>query len=181
MHFRSLGSSKNYLQGTALFMAGELLDKMLYPDEKSIKKIRLAEIKRGVHHDLESFVLVLFYSAMKRVLERGLWHPPAVQRIRVLYQKLFGGHTIMEIVEARKSFLGESPVYLFDNVDPPMEQLLYGLWRLLKLQRANNPKSTYRAKVDKKLQWSSEEAMLITYEKFYDIYEVAINELSAAH
>src|SRR6267154_5742453 len=90
-----LGSNDHYLQGTALFMAGELLENMLEPDTESQKKVP-AEIERGVHHDLESFILVLFYSAMKRGLERRLWqqdHSP----IKALY------HT-------------EEPPYLFDAV-----------------------------------------------------------------
>lgn len=92
-------------------MAGELLDKMLFAAEKSKNKIRPAEIERGVHHDLESFILVLFYAAMKRGLERGLWSPPAIQCIRQLFRVLFGCHTIQEIAEGRKTFL-EIPEYL---------------------------------------------------------------------
>jgi len=177
LRFRSLCISNQYLQGTALFMAGELLDKMLFPAEKSKNKIRPAEIERGVHHDLESFILVLFYAAMKRGLERGLWNPPAIQRIKQLFQVLFGGHTIREIAEGRKTFL-EIPEYLLDNVDPPMERLLYGLWKLLKLQWAKNPQSTERAAVDGHFQWSSEGPTLMTYGQLYKVYGLAIARLS---
>ncbi|KAG2370255.1 hypothetical protein BDR07DRAFT_1476251 [Suillus spraguei] len=61
------------ITGTALFMAEELLSMMLHPD-KSKKRIRPAQIRREVHHNLESFILVLFYSVMKRGLERRFWH-----------------------------------------------------------------------------------------------------------
>ncbi|KAG2140712.1 hypothetical protein BD769DRAFT_1428048, partial [Suillus cothurnatus] len=99
--------TKHY-QGTALFMAEELLSMMLHPD-KSKKKIRPAQIKREVHHDLESFILVLFYSVMKRGLERRLWHknPNNESRIQDLYRTLFGGQTIRLILQGRSCFLDE--------------------------------------------------------------------------
>lgn len=70
-----MGAIKWSLQGTTLFTARELLDKMLSSDahKKSKNKIRPAEIERDVHHDLGSFILVLFYSAMKRGFESGVW------------------------------------------------------------------------------------------------------------
>ncbi|KAG2366070.1 hypothetical protein BDR07DRAFT_1480638 [Suillus spraguei] len=94
------------ITGTALFMARELLDLMVISDKS--KKVRPAQIKRGVHHDLESFILVLFYAVIRRGLDRRLWDQNEVTgyRIKSLYRTLFGGHTIPKIAEARASFLG---------------------------------------------------------------------------
>ncbi|KAG1719222.1 hypothetical protein EDB19DRAFT_1861120 [Suillus lakei] len=173
------------ITGTALFMAEELLSLMLLPDNR---KIRPAQIKREVHHDLESFILVLFYSVMKRGLERRLWYdkPDKESQIQQLYRTLFGGHTIRLIRLGRSSFLDESdpPVYLLDVLDSPTEQLLYGCWRLLKIQRSSNfPINERRAKIDQKMQWAndSEELKVITYAQLYDIYDVAVCELSGVN
>ncbi|KAG1719046.1 hypothetical protein EDB19DRAFT_755780 [Suillus lakei] len=69
--FSLLASTEHYVQGTALFMAKELLDVMVISDKS--RKVRPAQIERGVHHDLESFILVLFYAVMRRGLNRQLW------------------------------------------------------------------------------------------------------------
>ncbi|KAG2132092.1 hypothetical protein DEU56DRAFT_889432 [Suillus clintonianus] len=173
------------ITGTALFMAEELLSMMLHAD-KSKKNIRPAAIKREVRHDLESFILVLFYSVMKRGLERRLWHKePYIEfRIQQLYSTLFGGHTVWLIRKGRSCFFDESdpPVYLFDALDPPTHRLLYGCWKLLKIQRSSNfPYNEYRAKVDQKMQWASgsEELKVITYAQLYKVYEIAMRVLSS--
>ncbi|KAG2136328.1 uncharacterized protein EDB93DRAFT_1303348 [Suillus bovinus] len=173
------------ITGTALFMAEELLSMMLLPDKK---KIRPAQSKREVHHDLESFILVLFYSIMKRGLERRLWHknPDEEFEIRELYRTLFGGHTIRLIKLGRSCFLDarNPPVYLLDVLDSPTEQLLYGCWRLLQIQRSSNVSTNERrAKIDQMMQWKigSEERKVITYEQLYKLYDQAISELSRVH
>jgi hypothetical protein len=109
---------------------------MLIPD-KSKKEIRQTHVKSGVHHDLKSFVLVLFYSVMKHGLERRLWDKLSSNesQIQQLYRILLGGHTIRFIRQGRSCFLDESdpPVYLLDVLDLPTEQLRYGCWKLLKI------------------------------------------------
>ncbi|KAG1721156.1 hypothetical protein EDB19DRAFT_1835653 [Suillus lakei] len=75
------------ITGTALFMAKELLDVMVISDKS--RKVRPAQIERGVHHDLESFILVLFYAVMRRGLNRQLWaekNQANQLRIEELYQ-----------------------------------------------------------------------------------------------
>ncbi|KAG1721880.1 hypothetical protein EDB19DRAFT_2029478 [Suillus lakei] len=166
------------ITGTALFMAEELLSLMLLPDKK---KIQPAQIKREVHHDLESFILVIFYSVMKRGLERRLWHdkPDNESQIQQLYRTLFGGHTIRLIRQGRSCFLDESdpPVYLLDALDAPTHGLLYGCWRLLKMQRPSNfPINERRAVIDRGMQWTSgsEERKMITYAQLYKVYDLAM-------
>lgn len=106
-------------------MAEQLLFMMLLPDKK---KIRPAQ-KRGVHHNLKPFILVLFYSVMKCALERRLWHqnPGKESQIQELYRTLFGGHNILLIRQGWSCFLDESnlSVYLLDVLDLPTAQLLY--------------------------------------------------------
>jgi hypothetical protein len=177
--------TKHY-QGTALFMAEELLSMMLHPD-KSKKKIRPAQIKREVHHDLESFILVLFYSVMKRGLERRLWHknPDNEYQIQELYRTLFGGQTIRLIRQGRSYFLDESnpPVYLLEVLDSPTKQLLYGCWMLLKFQRPSSfPIDEAMAKVNQRMQWERlRGSKVITYDQLYEIYDVAVIELSGVN
>ncbi|KAG0693251.1 hypothetical protein DFH29DRAFT_1084317 [Suillus ampliporus] len=169
------------ITGTALFMAGELLEKMLRPDKKSKGKVRPAKIERDVHHDLESFILVLFYAVMKRGLEHGFSNqdPDAESDIKGLYCSLFGGHTIREIIAGRSSFLQQKPAYLYSAVDPPMQQLLHGCWKLLKSQRADSvPGDEYTAEIEEELQLNSEQPQLITYKQLYVTYRVALNTLS---
>ncbi|KAG2036491.1 hypothetical protein BDR03DRAFT_982941 [Suillus americanus] len=176
------------ITGTALFMAGELLDLMMISDTS--KKVRPAQIERGVHHDLESFILVLFYAVMRHGLSRRLWseNKVAEYRIKRLYCTLFGGHTIPDIAEARSSFLGKQPLCLFGVVDAPTTALLYGCWNLLKFQCiATDPgiahKADILAQMNQRMQWGSgsQEPKLITYAQLYDVYDVAVNNLSAAH
>ncbi|KAG2065797.1 hypothetical protein BDR04DRAFT_1107862 [Suillus decipiens] len=176
------------ITGTALFMAGELLDLMMFSDKS--KNVRPAQIKRGVHHDLESFILVLFYAVIRRGLGRRLWdqNEVAEYRIKRLYRTLFGGHTISDIAEARCSFLGPQPQYLFGAVDAPMMVLLYGCWNLLRLQCVTtDPEITRQADIlaqlHETMQWESgsQEPKLITYAELYNIYKVAINNLPAAN
>lgn len=69
-----------------------------------------------MHYDLESFILVLFYSVMKRALERRLWYqnPGNEFQIQELDRTLFGGHTIRLIRQGWSCFLDEgSPLYIF--------------------------------------------------------------------
>jgi hypothetical protein len=95
-------------------------------DQKSKKEVRPAEIKLGVYHDLESFILVLLYAVMKRGLESGVWRKhPDLHRIQRLYRKLFGGHTIEEISSGRSGLVDPIPGHLFLAVDEPhMRKLL---------------------------------------------------------
>ncbi|KAG1830949.1 hypothetical protein DFJ58DRAFT_736804 [Suillus subalutaceus] len=81
------------ITGTTLFMAGELLDKMLPVDKKDKGKVCPAHLERGVHHDLESFILVLFYAVMKRTLGKRFSEEDAFNRsgIERLYRSLFHG------------------------------------------------------------------------------------------
>jgi hypothetical protein len=184
----NLPACTKYYQGTALFMTEELLSMMFHPD-KSQKKIRLAQIKREVHHDLESFIFVLFYSVMKCGLERRLWHknPDNESRIQDLYRTLFGGQTIRLILQGRSCFLDESPpVYLLYTLDLPMQQLLYGGWRLLKMQRSSSfPINEGTTGIDQTMQWErlggSEEPKVITYAQLYKIYDVAVRNLSGVN
>ncbi|KAG2136358.1 uncharacterized protein EDB93DRAFT_1339467 [Suillus bovinus] len=173
------------ITGTALFMAEELLSMMLLPDKK---EIRPAQSKREVHHDLESFILVLFYSIMKRGLERRLWNknPDEESQIRELYRTLFGGHTIRLIQQGRCCFFDarNPPVYLLDVLDSPTEQLLYGCWRLVEIQRSSNFFiNELTAEVDQRMQWKSgsEERKVITYEQLYNIYDVVTSKLPGVH
>ncbi|KAG1884798.1 hypothetical protein F4604DRAFT_1676881 [Suillus subluteus] len=176
------------IPGTTLFMAGELLDMMLLPDE--FKTVCPEHIERGVHHDLESFILVLFYAVVRRGLNRRLWDEDPVTGYwtKELYRTLFGGHTISEIHIGRSSFLGRQPLYLFGAVDAPMTALLYGCWNLLKLQCiATDPEIAHKADIlaqmNQRMQWksTSEEPKLITYAQMYDVHDVAISNLSAAN
>ena len=160
-------------------MAEELLRKMLLPNQKPKGKVGPAKIARGVHHDLESFILVLFYAAIKRGLERGLWNqnPETKTLITKLYGKLFGGHTIEHIIDARRSFLFSDPLYLWDAVDPATVKLLYGCWHLLKAQVSKNFENVHTAEVADFLQLSSKPPKLITYEQLYGVYDIAIRSL----
>ncbi|KAG1728435.1 hypothetical protein EDB19DRAFT_1832744 [Suillus lakei] len=172
------------ITGTALFMAKELLDMMVISDKS--KKVRPAQIERGVHHDLESFILVLFYAVMRHGLNRQLWaekNQANQHRIKELYRGLFGGHTIQHIRIGRSSFLGEKPSYLFDVVDDPIAALLYGCWNLLKSQCVTTDSTRTAdlfAEVDQMMQWGSGSAKpkLITYAQLYDLYGIAIRKLN---
>ncbi|KAG1720084.1 hypothetical protein EDB19DRAFT_1836220 [Suillus lakei] len=172
------------ITGTALFMAKELLDMMVISDKS--KKVRPAQIERGVHHDLESFILVLFYAVMRRGLNRQLWaekNQADQHRIKELYRSLFGGHTIQHIRIGRSSFLGEKPSYLFDVVDDPIAALLYGCWNLLKIQCITTDSTRTAdlfAEVDQMMQWGggSAKPKLITYAQLYDLYGIAIRKLN---
>ncbi|KAG1837233.1 hypothetical protein DFJ58DRAFT_749558 [Suillus subalutaceus] len=156
------------IPGTTLFMAGELLDMMLLPDE--FKTACPEHIERGVHHDLESFILVLFYVVVRRGLNRRLWDEDPVTGYwtKELYRTLFGGHTISEIHIGRSSFLGRQPLYLFGAVDAPMTALLY---------------ADILAQMNHRMQWGStlDGPKLIIYAQLQDVYDVAISNLSAAN
>jgi hypothetical protein len=166
-------------------MARELLDKMSASsaDQKSKKGVRPVEIERGVHHDLESFILVLFYAVMKRGLESGVWRKhPDLHRIQRLYRKLFGGHTIEEISSGRSGLVDPIPGYLFLAVDEPMRKLLYGCQTILHRQYSRAFKDPSVDDVDEELQSSSErqQPTNITYEKLHSVYTIAKRALSAA-
>ncbi|KAG1729288.1 hypothetical protein EDB19DRAFT_1939022 [Suillus lakei] len=146
------------ITGTALFMAKELLDMMIISDKS--KKVHPAQIERGVHHDLESFILVLFYAVVRRGLNRRLWAENEADEdlIKELYCDMFGGHTIRHIRRGRSSFLGVQPSYLFGVVDTPMAALLYGCWNLSKLQCVTTDpthKADILAEVDQTMRWGS--------------------------
>jgi hypothetical protein len=161
-------------------MARELLNMMLPSDaDQKSKRIRPAEIERGVHHDLESFILVLFYAAMKRGLESGVWgQHPQIHGIRRLYRQLFGGHTIEEITTGRSGLVDPVPDCLFLAVDLPMFQLLYGCRTLLARQYSRPSTHPFANLVDKKLQRSSStQHEVITYETLYSVYDLAIGAL----
>ncbi|OJA21145.1 hypothetical protein AZE42_10005 [Rhizopogon vesiculosus] len=172
------------ITGTALFMASELLEKMLSSraNEKSNNEVHSAEIKRGVHHDLESFILVLFYAAIRRGLESKVWRQhPELHRINHLYRQMFGGHTIEEITSGRSALVHPIPQYLFLALDPPMRQLLYGCRILLQRQYSTAFNDPFETEVDEELQASSERKpeQIITYENLYSVYRVATRNLSA--
>ncbi|OJA13990.1 hypothetical protein AZE42_04605 [Rhizopogon vesiculosus] len=170
--------------GTALFMARELLDKMLPKrgtDQKSKKVVRPAEVERGVHHDLESFVLVLFYAAMKRGLESKAWHQhPDFHDITDLYHTLFSGHKIREIRNGRSALVNPVPDPLFRALDPPMFHLLYGCQILLARQYALSSTDPRADMMEQILQSSNDhkEQRVITYEDLYKVYNAVILTLS---
>ncbi|OAX34308.1 hypothetical protein K503DRAFT_869005 [Rhizopogon vinicolor AM-OR11-026] len=171
------------ITGTALFMASELLEKMLSSraNEKSKIEIHSAEIKRDVHHDLESFILVLFYAAIRRGLESKVWRQhPEFHRISHLHRQLFGGHTIEEIASGRSALVHPIPQYLFLALDPPMRQLLYGCRILLQRQYSTAFNDPFETEVDEELQASSERKpeQIMTYENLYSVYRVATRNLS---
>jgi hypothetical protein len=166
-------------------MARELLDKMLSSDahKKSKNKVRPAEITRDVHHDLESFILVLFYSAMKRGFESGAWRQYSdIESIEELYRTLFGGHTIWEIRAGRSALVDPVPDSLFLALDPPMFHLLYGCQTLLARQYSRASKHPLANEIDKEMQSSSEhkQPTNITYKELYNVYAGAKRRLSAA-
>lgn len=98
---------------TALFVAEELLPmrtrrkfdrrkmQLFAKTERSTVIIFANSCKREVHHDLESSILVLFYSVMKRDLDSGA---PTLtfSDPRILWHRaLFGCHTIRLIRQGR--------------------------------------------------------------------------------
>ena len=161
----------------------ELLEEMLSgpAGQKNKTQVRPAKMERGVHHDLESFILVLFYAAMKRGLESRAWdtHPEA-HRIRKLYCTVFGGHTIDEIVTGRSKLVHPRPDCLLDALEKPMYQLLLGCRNLLHRQYgdrdSNNPLADEINQVV-----SSRKRSIITYGELYQIYNIAIRRLSRPH
>jgi hypothetical protein len=165
-------------------MARELLDKMLASsaDQKSKSGVRPAEIERGVHHDLESFILVLFYAVMKRGLESGAWHQhPEIHNIKRLYRKLFGGHTIEEISSGRSALVDPVPDPLFLALDLPMFELLYGCQIHLARQYSRASKHPFANRVAGKYYQSSgdhKEQKTITYAQLHEVYASAIAALS---
>ncbi|KAG1719597.1 hypothetical protein EDB19DRAFT_1782825 [Suillus lakei] len=155
-------------------MGQRALDMMVISDKS--KKVRPAQIERGVHHDLESFILVLFYAVTRRGLNRQLWaekNQANQHWIKELYRCLFGGHTIQHIRIGRSSFLGEKTI----------AALLYGCWNLLKIQCITTDSTRTAdlfAEVDQMMQWGSGSAKpkLITYAQLYDLYGIAIRKLN---
>jgi len=164
-------------------MARELLEEMLSSpeDQKSKIKVRPATMERGVHHDLESFILVLFYAAIKRGLESRAWDQrPEINSIRDLYRSVFGGHTIEDITTGRMRLVNPRPDCLLNALDKSMYQLLLGCRNLLQRQYgdrdSNNPLADEINQVV-----SSQKRSIITYGELYQIYNIAIRRLSRPH
>ena len=158
----------------------ELLEEMLSgpAGQKNQTQVRPAKMERSVHHDLESFILVLFYAAMKRGLESRAWDThPEVHRIRKLYCTVFGGHTIDEIVTGRTRLVNRRPDFLLDVLDKPMSQLLYSCRSLLERQYVKvNRQDFYHTTAELELG----RQRIITYGELYQVYDLAIRRLSEA-
>jgi len=141
-------------------------------------KVRPAKMKRGVHHDLESFILVLFYSVMKRGLKSGAWDQNSdIESIRTLYHTAFGGHTIHEIVTGRSILVNPRPDCLLDAPDKPVLQLLYTCGYLLERQYANVNRQDLDHTADQ-LELSTRR--VITHGDLYEAYDLAIRRISRA-
>jgi len=161
-------------------MATELLEEMLSGPAGQKNKIQVnpAKMEHGVHHDLESFTLVLFYAAMKRGLESGAWDThPEVQRIRKFYCTAFGGHTIDEIVTGRARLLIPKPDFLLDALDEPMFHLLFGCRSLLQHQYDDLHHSR-KNEINQLL--GNQQRKIITYGELYGVYKIAISKFFKA-
>ena len=137
-----------------------------------------AKMERGVHHDLESFILVLFYAAIKRGLESRAWDQhPEIDSIRDLYRTAFGGHTIKAIVTGRMELVNPRPDCLLDALDKPMSQLLYSCGLLLDRQYAIVNRQDFDhdpAELELNRQ------RVITHADLYRAYDLAIRKISRA-
>jgi hypothetical protein len=83
-------------QGTAQFIAKEVLDG--YRSKKSVA--------RDVHHDLESFLLVIIYSLYKRFTMLN----PKDDTLHAEFQLLFGHVTVTDISAARSHLTMSEPL-----------------------------------------------------------------------
>ncbi|KAG1748371.1 uncharacterized protein EDB91DRAFT_1334605 [Suillus paluster] len=166
-----------YFQGTPLFMAGEFLEEMLLPDKPKTK------VRRGVHHDLESFILLLFYAVLKRGLEHRLWHEEGATESAVssLYGSLFGGHTIDDILVVRAWFFSRQLLYFLNALDAPMVLLLYGCWRILQFQRIPaDSGNACKFELHHTMQCYFGESKLITFLELNRIYDIVVDKMSEA-
>ncbi|KAF5383054.1 hypothetical protein D9615_004941 [Tricholomella constricta] len=112
------------LMGTAQFIALAVLVSIL--DEKPIA--------RTVHHDLESFLLVVIYSLYRRELSRR----PKNEKLRIEYEEIFGKVKLREIRTARALLHGRLNV-LVSILDLPAGVLLVLCLRRIKNQNLEFP------------------------------------------
>jgi hypothetical protein len=126
----------SYIQGTAQFIAKEILDGF----------VKKRHVVRDVHHDLESFLLVIIYSVYRRFTAL---HPYDTE-LRQEYQDLFGNISPAEISDKRNRMFMEHalPELRRTVANEDLEYIIDGCVHFINLQNLFTRAPENRARPD---------------------------------
>ncbi|KAI0935651.1 hypothetical protein AcV5_004012 [Taiwanofungus camphoratus] len=116
------------MTGTAIFMAEELLNAI----DAGVT------ISRDVHHDLESFALVLIYVIYRHTLVEQKQLGQDVADLRAEFHELFGGNSATDIIKRRRFLQATNLRHLLRSQSDDMWFMITACWEGVKAQNPIN-------------------------------------------